>query len=299
MPTLSQLSLSILLPAIICGLFFSILYYLRARDGEKRYIVWLTAVTLGVGYIIGHIAIEGRIVFIPKESLHWLLYLSLFGIGSGYYWGSSQLRCLISQLIYAVVIPRILLNSYFRYTWGPVEGIIWWICLTIGIIVIWNIFQQNYSILPTGATSPFVFFGMAGGTALVLALSGSLRLAQHCGVLVGIFAGIWLAIVILKRSITSDTNNNWFEFPINTVPVITFLFVGLWLNGYFYAEVPATSVLLLAISPILAQVGRFKAFKGLKGNKTAFIQIIFIALCVSIAIIIAVVNSGFLGEDTY
>ena len=55
----------------------------------------------------------------------------------------------------------------------------------------------------------------------------------------------------------------------------------------------------LAISPVLAQVGRLQIIQSLEERKSIFIQVGLIALCVSIAIIIAVFRSGFFGENSY
>ncbi len=159
--------------------------------------------------------------------------------------------------------------------------------------------QQSFSALPSGASIPFVYFGISGGTALILALSGSLRLARHAGVLVALFAAIWILTLVISRWIKSDTDNIEGVLLLSISPVVTILLVGIWMNGYFYAEVPSVSVLLLMISPLLAQVGRIQAIQNLEGRKSVFIQIGLVALCVSIAIIIAVARSGLFGEDAY
>lgn len=299
MPTLNQLFFSMFLPAIICGGIYAIVAYQWKRDGSKTYLQWFVAAALGIGDIIGYIGIEGKPIFPPREGIHWLFYFAIFAIFSSTYWHLSRLRALISQLLYSIAIPRILLNVYFQQTWGTLESIIWWVCLAVGILIFCNIVQQSFSVLPSGASIPFVYFGISGGTALILALSGSLRLARHAGILVALFAAIWILTLVISRWIKSDTDNIEGVLLLSISPVVTILLVGIWMNGYFYAEVPSVSVLLLMISPLLAQVGRIQAIQNLEGRKSVFIQIGLVALCVCIAIIIAVVRSGFFGEDTY
>ena len=307
MLTLNQLFFSMLLPAIVCGGIYVIVAIQWKRDGNKTLLQWLIVAALGIGYIIGYFGIEGKLIFPPRESIHWVLYFTIIAIFSSTYWHISRWRALISQLIYSIALPRILLNSYFQYTWGPFEGIIWWACLAVGILIFCNIVQQSFTVLPSGVSSPFVYFGLSGGTALILALSGSIRLALHAGILVALFAAIWILAIVLQRGIKSDSNSNWEALPVSVSPVVTILLVGIWMNGYFYAEVPSASVLLLVISPFLAQVGRIQAIQRLEAcriphaysAKLVFIQIGLIALCVGIAIIIAVVRSGFFGEDAY
>jgi len=296
--TLSQLFFSLLLPAIVCGGIYTVVVYIRAHDGEKTSLLWLTAVAIGIGYIVGYLGIERKLTFLPIESIHWLFYFTLFALFSSTYWDFSGWRRLISQLIYSVALPRILLNSYFQYTWGTLEGIIWWACLSIGIFIFWNIVKQSFSAIPSSNTSiPFVYFGISGGTALIIALSGSVRIAQHAGTLTVLFAAIWIITIVLQRNLKSDSNSH--VFSISASPVVTFLFIGIWMNGYFYAEAPSVSIILLAISPFLAQVRQIQAIQKLGDRKSIFVQVGLIALCVSIAIIIAVVRSGFFGEEAY
>ena len=116
------------------------------------------------------------------------------------------------------------LNSTFKYTWGPVEGIIWWVCLAVAIFIFWNIVQQSFTMLPSGSSSPFVYFGLSGGTALILAVSGSLRLAQHTGILVAIFAASWMLTLVLQRS-----DNRRHAFPLSASPVVTLVLTGIWM----------------------------------------------------------------------
>ncbi len=300
MLTLNQLFFSMLLPAIVCGGIYAVVVYIRAYVGEKTHLLWLTAVALGIGYIVGYLGIERKLTFLPIESRHWLFYFTLFALFSSTYWDFSGWRRLVSQLVYSVALPRILLNSYFQYTWGTFEGIIWWVCLSVGIFIFWNIVKQSFSAIPSSNTSiPFIYFGISGGTALIIALSGSVRIAQHAGTLVALFAVIWILTIVLPPNIKTDSNNNSHVFSISVSPVITFLFVGIWLNGYFYAEAPSASVLLLAVSPFLAQVGHIQTIQKLEDRKSVLIQVGLIALCVSIAVIIAVVRSGFFGGDAY
>lgn len=293
-----------LLPAIVCGGIYAVAEHLSGRNGEKTNLLWLTAVALGIGYLIGHFGIEKKLTFPPKEGIHWLFYFTLFALFSSNYWDSSHWKRLVSQIIYSVALPRIPLHSYFQYnqynTWGTVEGIIWWGCLSVGIFIFWHIVQQSFSAIPSKASISFVYFGLSGGTALILALcGGGLRLTQHAGVLIALFAAVWILTVILQRKVKNSDEFSLYVLPINISPVITLLFVGIWMNGYFYGEAPSVSLILLAISPVLAQVGRLQIIQSLEERKSVFIQVGLIALCVSIAIIIAVFRSGFFGEDNY
>ncbi len=296
---LKQLFFGLLLPTIIGG---GILIFARSfspkeyatdryERGQGGFTGWLIAVALGAGYIVGYLGLEGLPAFPPQLGTHWLCYLAIIGLIVGGFW-HLPVWGPIAQVLFSIIIPRLLLTTTFKYTWGPIVGIIWWVLLAVAIFIFWHLVEQSFSALPSGASSPFVYFGLCGGTALILALSGSLRLAQHCGILVALFAASWIITLVLQR------DRKRFVFPRGTSPVMTLLLIGIWMNGYFFAEVPAASAILLAISPLLAQVGRIQAVQGFGARRSALVQIAAIALPVIIAIGVAVARSGFFGDNS-
>ncbi|MCG9132573.1 hypothetical protein J5I95_12915 [Candidatus Poribacteria bacterium] len=294
---LKQLILGLLLPAAVGGgiliLAKSITSKKESTPKEGLAPEWLVAVALSAGYIVGYLGLEGLPPFPPREGVHWLCYLAIIGLTSGAFCYSSLLGRLIAQIGLSIVIPRLLLNSAFKYTWGPLEGIIWWACIAVAIFIFWHIVQQNFTILPTDASSLFVYFGLSGGTALILALSGSLRLAQHAGILVAIFAASWIITLVGQHSESKKQ-----VFSISASPVVALIFAGIWMNGYFYEEVPAASAILLTIALFLAPIGRIERIQQLGARRSTIIQIGIIALPVVIAIGIAVARSGLFGENS-
>lgn len=299
MSIFKQLVLGLFLPAIVSGGILILAKFVASkRESEYRekgkdwFSGWLVAVALSAGYIVGYTGLEGLPPFPPREGVHWLCYLALTGLIVGCFWHFSLSGRLIAQIVLSVIIPRLLLNSAFKYTLGQFEGIIWWVCLAAAIFIFWHTVQQSFTILPSGGSSPFVYFGLSGGTALVLALSGSLRLAQHAGVLVAIFATSWIITLVGQHS-----ENKWRVFPRGASPIVALVLSGIWLNGYFYEEVPAVSAILLAMALFLAPVGRIEKVQQLGAWRSTFVQIAAIALPVVIAIGIAVARSGLFGES--
>ena len=292
-----QLILGLLLPAVFGGgIFIFAKFIASTKESEHKkdwFSGWLIAVALSAGYIVGYIGLEGLPPLPPREGVHWLCYLAIIGIILGTLWHFALWGRLIVQIALSIVIPRLLLNSTFKHTWGPVEGIIWWVCLAVAIFIFWNIVQQSFTMLPSGSSSPFVYFGLSGGTALTLAVSGSLRLAQHSGILVAIFAASWIITLVLQHS-----DNRRHVFPLSASPVVTLVLAGIWMNGYFYEEVPAASALLLAIALFLAPAGQVAAIQRLGARRSTIFQIAIIALPVVIAIGIAVAQSGLFGESS-
>jgi len=291
---IKQLIFGLLLPAIVGGGVF-VLASKSARNqteaGNGLSSGWLIGIALSVGYIVGYIGLEGIPPFPPREGVQWLCYLALIGLILGLFWHFSFLGRLIAQVVVSIVIPRFLLGSMFKYSWGPVEGIVWWACLAVAIFIFWHTVQQSFTILPAGGSSPFVYFGLSGGTALIFAVSGSLRLAQHTGILVAVFAASWIITLVRQRA----ENNKWQAFPLGAAPVVALVLSGIWMNGYFYEEVPVASAILLAVALFLAPVGRIERIQQLGARRSTIVQIGVIALPVVIAISIAVARSGLFG----
>lgn len=296
---IKQLFFGLLLPTLIGG---GIFIFARSRSpkeyatvryerGQDGFIGWLIAAALGISYIVGYFGLEGSPAFPPRLGTHWLFYFAIIGLIVAIFWHLAVWGP-IAQIALSIIIPRLLLTTTFKYTWGPIAGIIWWVFLAVAIFIFWHLVEQSFSALPSGASGPFVYFGLCGSTALILALSGSLRLAQHCGILVAFFAVSWIITLLLQR------DRKPFVFPRGASPVATLLLVGIWMNGYFFAEVPGVSAILLAISPLLAQVGRIEAVQGLGARRSILVQVGTIALPVIIAIGVAVARSGFFGDNS-
>lgn len=299
MLTLKQLFLGLFLPAVVSGGFLivasALFFKQNAVNTEKRETKssnWLIALALSAGYIVGYLGLEGLPTFPPRLGAHWLCYLAVIGLIVGGFWNFSFWGRLIAKVALAVMIPRLLLTPTFKHTWGQFEGIIWWVCLAATIFIFFHLVQLSFTTLISRASVPFVYFGLSGGTALILALSGALRLAQHGGILVALFVASWMITLVLQRRFS-----NWNTFPPNAVPIVTLLLAGIWMNGYFFEEVPTASAILLLISLLFVHVGRIGAIQRLGGRRSALAQIAAIALPVVIAIGIAIARSGLFGDN--
>ena len=297
-----QLILGLFLPAVVTGGILVFTRSLVSQEDEESTgsgtgisSKCLIAVALGAGYIVGYIGLEGLPPFPPREGVHWLCYFAVLGVILGCFWHLSLWGRLLVQIVLSIVIPRLVLNSVFKYTWGQFEGIIWWICLAAAIFIFWHLVQQSFTTLISDASVPFVYFGLSGGTALILAVSGTLRLAQHGGILVALFAVSWIMVLVLQRR----SDSNWSIFPPNASPVVTLLLAGIWMNGYFFEEVPTASAILLLVSLFFVHIGRIEAIQRLGVRRSvSLIQIAAIALPVLIAIGIAIARSGLFGDDS-
>ena len=248
----------------------------------------LQAGVFGIGYLIGYYLIEGTPTYPPIESIHWIFYFTILAIFSGTYWHLSGWRPVISKLLYAILIPRFLLDSYFRHNWGQLEGFLWWGCIAIGIFLIFNSIQYSFSTFTSRTACSFAFFTLSWVTAVIFLISGSLRLFQLTIILVPLFATNWILGNMVKKDRKSESNASEDVFPVNVAPVISILLISMWLIGGFYTEVPLLSSALLAFSPLLFQLGRIKSIQEMDSREVGLIQMGLTALCVCIAMFVAV-----------
>ncbi|MCG9128462.1 hypothetical protein JT359_12745 [Candidatus Poribacteria bacterium] len=269
------------------------------NEKKKAYRIQLACGGFGIGYIIGYYFIEGIPTFPPLESIHWIFYFTILAMFSSTYWHLSGWRPVISKILYAILIPRLFLDSYFLHNWGQIEGFLWWGCLAIGIFLLCNSIQYSYSVVGSGNTRSFIFFNLSWMTAVIYLISGSLRLFQHTMVLVPLFATTWILGYIAMRGSKSNSKTDEDILPVNIAPVASILLISMWLIGGFYTEAPFVSMVLLAFSPLLFQLGRIPSIQKMSTKKVELIQLGLTTLCFCIAIIVAVLQSGLFGENPY
>ena len=121
---------------------------------------------------------------------------------------------------------------------------------------------------------------VSGGSGIPPVLSGSLLLGQLALVLAAAVAVALLAA--------------WFfpQLPLaaGAVPVVVVLLSGLWVNGYFYAELPAICALLFALALVLPAL--LPSLTAALGNsrllaKPLLLRAAVVALPVAVAVFIA------------
>jgi len=234
---LKQLLPGMLAAAVISGLFAIAGRLWRANS-------WGDAVALALGYAGGHVVSVGWPAFPPAEATQWLPYFAILvmfvAVLDTLLRPAGLVRALVWFLLCAGIL-RSLLGSKFQYGWSPLEGSLWIACLAAGMLVLTAILdraaQRDVSI-----SFPLILAIVAGGTAVALMLSGSMLLGQLGFVLTAVFGTIVAVGFLLPRAVPGR----------GIVPVAVVVLSGLWLSGYFFAELPAASALLLAASSIPA-----------------------------------------------
>jgi hypothetical protein len=151
----------------------------------------------------------------------------------------------------------LLLDAKFQYGWSLTQGCLWIACLAIGMLVLAGCLDAAAR-RDASVALPLSLAIVAGGSGAALMLSGSMLLGQLAVVLATALGGISAAGVALPTAAKGS----------GSVPIVVALLSSLWLSGYFFAELPPASALLLAVAtisaPMLVQFSEgAKSWKGL------------------------------------
>lgn len=239
--------------------------------GKERARGALGPLAIGFAYLSGHLVITGRVAFPPADTTNWLPYFAMAAAGLGASCGVLAIWAWARVLIFAVVSAgalQLLLKPKVQYGWSLGEGWLWVACLACVLVLLAVILDALVRRSATAFDVPAVLLIVCAGTFGALLLSGSMLLGQFAAVLgAAVFGGLVLTArkVVLGRGI---------------VPVFSLLLGALLVSGYFFAELPAATAVLLAFAPVLALLpigrpGKLLAF----GVRTALVSVpILVAL---------------------
>lgn len=274
---LKQLAPGLLVASLVTAVLLGVAGWLWRRNP------WAGAVALGLGYAVGHVTAAGWPALPPTEATQWLFFFALVALLAGVLdtflriarpWRLGLWLALCAGLLALLLRPKI------QSSWTPAQSALW----LLGLAALMTILAASLGrIARPHADAVFTLFAAAlvcGGSGIALVLSGSLLLGQLAFVLA---AGVGVALVAA-----------WFfpELPLaaGAVPVIVALLTGLWVNGYFYAELPAICALLFALALVLPAL--LPSMATALGNsrllaKPLLLRAAVVALPVAIAVFVA------------
>jgi len=235
---LKQLAPGLLAAAFVTGALLALAHWFWGRNSPAG------AFAVGAGYLAGHIAAAGWPALPPAEATQWLFYFALAGLLAGALDTSvraSSLSRVGVWLLSSAILLGLLLRIKIQSAWTAPQSILWLTALAAVTLVLTTsllkIARPNAGAIFTLLVAAIV----CGGTGIALVLSGSLLLGQ-----LGFVLAAAVGVALLAA---------WFfrEMPLATgaVPVIVLLLIGLWVSGYFYADLPALSAVLFALALVL------------------------------------------------
>jgi len=211
--------------------------------GKDRTRGALGPLAIGLAYLSGHFVITGWVTFPPADTTNWLPYFAVTGavMGAACFLVATNAwtRVLIFTLV-SLGALRLLLKPKFQYGWSLGEGWLWVGCLVCAFVLLAVILDALGRHAVTATEMPAFWLITCVGTFGALMLSGSMLLGQFAAVLA---AAVFGSLVFTVRKAALGRG---------IVPVFSLLLGTLLVSGYFFAELPLPSAVLLAFAPGLA-----------------------------------------------
>jgi hypothetical protein len=239
---IQQLAPSTALAAVVALVFALGARWLRPNWARQL----CFAAASGGSYAIGHAKLASWPKFPPVDSTHWLLYGSLGAIAFGVAFGVIKQRWIARILVtgvgsagfaLALLTPNLRSGGVSLTFTGFVVGFV-----AVSILATWAI---EHCVRPQSSRIPLLsFLAAAGGASGALSLSGSMLLGQLAAIL-GLVTFVISAIGILRVPVA-----------MSVAPILATIYAGLLLCGVAFAELPWTSLALLAVAPLVGFIGR-------------------------------------------
>ncbi len=275
----------LVLPASICAaVVFLTGWLFRSHPWVAAGPGW--ALGVGAGFVAGYHAVDGWPPLPPTESQHWLVLVALPAMVLVSCLGPyphtplfARVSIRLFQFLLAAALAPLLLQSYLKYDWSGGQATMWITNLGTSAIVLWLMTDLLKEWRP-GRWVVAALSLVAGGTGVVILMSGSQSLGQMGLSLAGVLAAGWAVSWVLPNGAVTPA----------TVGVALTLLVGLWLNGYYYASVTATNAVLLAVSPLAAWLVELLPLRKSPDWRVGVLRVVAIGIPVGVALALAAIR---------
>jgi hypothetical protein len=273
MQLLKQMAPSAVLAAAVAAVLLFV--FARWRKTASR---CAGAIVIGAGYVAGHVLAAGWSPFPPRHATHWLFWFAVIGViaaaADAFVRPKGTVR-FVAWAIICTIACRLILQPKFSYAWSATEGWLRVFAIALAIVVLTfclDLVERS----PFGTARLFsVMTIFCGGACVALILSGSLLLGQLACILSTTVATCFVLIIAVKAPF----------HPSGAAAPLSLVCAGLLLSGFFYAELPTASALLLALSPAMAllRVGK----KSHSQSRALAYRAALVAVPVAIAVVLA------------
>jgi hypothetical protein len=273
MQLLKQMAPSAVLAAAVAAMLLFV--FARWKKTASR---CAGAIAIGTGYVAGHVLAAGWSPFPPRHATHWLFWFAVIGViaaaADAFVRPKGTVR-FVAWAIICTIACRLILQPKFSYAWSAAEGWLRVFAIALGIVVLTfclDLVERS----PFGTARLFsVMTVFCGGACVALILSGSLLLGQLACILSTTVATCFVLIIAGRAPF----------HPSGAAAPLSLVCAGLLLSGFFYAELPTASALLLALSPAMAllRVGK----KSQSQSRTLVYRAALVAVPVAIAVVLA------------
>jgi len=289
---LKPLLLGLLVPALVCGAFI-VAAARPARDGgPARGLwggMWGGMVGLTLGYLIAHMTVAGWRPLRPVDVTDWLPHAALAAMVVGLVsllWPRAVRLHWFLRFAAAVGAVLVVTIPMIRHTWTTTQSVIVLGALGPALFATW-VSLDGLARRVSGAGLGLILLIVTGAGSVALVVSRTAKLGQLCAALAAM-AGAALVVA-------------WWNRRSSLGPAaggVGALLLGyLWIEGHLYAELPATSAILLAAAPSAAWAGALPAVRKLAPWQVACAQAAAVLIPTAAALVIAVMAG--MGESHY
>ncbi len=292
---IGQILIGVFLPALLCGVIFLLRKFLDN---------WISAVAITIGFLVGYFVYvfvrmepSGGLLpvlswnfkaynFPPVTLKDWLPHVAVFALMLGFLekflhknlWVLWGVRLVILEiLLWRLFKSFFKVNPFFpERSWGIDDALINFGITTLVIVVFWlllDVLMKRYRQFESSreqAMLPSALVFITSGSAFSIVLGHSLVFGQINGTLTATLGAVMVLSWLFK---------GWGLSSVTT-PIIALLQGMLWVSGYYFADLPLASVVLLAIAPLIFLIPLLK----LEFWRRAVFQIILVSLPVVAAV---------------
>jgi hypothetical protein len=235
----------VLLGVLVPGTVALILFILLGRWRKDRPIGTLA---LALGYFAGQFVVAGLPDRYPVVSTEWIPFIALAATMVALIAAHSKLPAIALwglRFLLLASILGVLLRKQIAGQWTPTERTAYLLAIACAGLDLFAVLDRLVR-QPLRIGSPLMLTALTAASSAALVQSGSLLLGQLNGVLTatlgaGLVAACFFPGFILDRG---------------AVTLVASLQIVFWICGYFFSDLPAVSIGLLALAPILVLLER-------------------------------------------
>ncbi len=269
----------VLLPAALMGVALFVSWGAWSRHHRFARGHWGGAVGIAAAFFAGFVLLKSWPAMPPDRADAWQVWLVIplaaMGVAQRW-WGEKWYVAAPIRLAVSGGFLALLLRSHLEHRWNCADAWVWLGTLTLAAALFWHSLERVAS-FRGGASLPLSLWSLCAIGAGVFALSGSAFFGQLSGALAGAF-GAAVVLAWWSRGIT---------LAGGTLSVFAPVYCGLVARGYFHAEVPVYSAVLMYLAPFALWWGEERRVKFQRPWKAALVRLAVISAPMAVAALLA------------
>lgn len=261
----------VLLGVFVPGTVSLILFFLLGRwrkDGT---------LALALGYFAGQAVVTGLPDRYPVVSTEWIPFIALATTVVALMAAHPRLPAIALwslRFLLLVSILAVLLRKQIAGQWTSTERTAYLLALTCAGLDLFAVLDR-LARQPLRIGPPLMLTALTAASSAALVQSGSLLLGQLNGVLTATLGAGFVVACFLPG----------FTLDRGAVTLVAALQIAFWICGYFFSDLPALSIGLLALAPILVLLERRWIDPRLKAWQALLVHLAVLLIPLGLAVL--------------